>query len=70
MPIVRQRDMNGAVSSSFGFSYGAVAAVGARLYGRTSLSLNLDGGGEIFRLDGQRVHRAAGSALLGAVVGF
>jgi hypothetical protein len=70
MPIIRQKDMRGTVSSSFGFGYGAALVVNARVYGRTSLSLSLDGGGEIFRLDGQRVHRAAGGALLGAVLGL
>ena len=70
VPMLRQHDMRGVVTSSFGFSYGGVAAVSTRLYGRTSISLNLDGGGEIFRLDGRIVHRAAGSALAGALVAF
>jgi hypothetical protein len=70
MPMVRQRDMRGEVSNSFGFSYGGVATVSARLYRSAYLALNLDGGGELFRLDGQLVHRATGSALLGGVVGF
>ncbi|MBN2576351.1 MAG: caspase family protein [Deltaproteobacteria bacterium] len=68
MPIARQEDMFGTVTSSFGLSYGAALVLNARLYGRTWLSLSLDGGGEVFRLDGQRVHRATGSALLGAVL--
>jgi uncharacterized protein YfiM (DUF2279 family) len=70
LPMVRQRNMVGVVSSSFGFAYGGALAVSARLYDRTSLSLNLDGGGEIFRLDGQAVHRTTGSALLGGIVAF
>jgi hypothetical protein len=71
VPMVRQRDRNGdGVSNSYGFAYGGAAVVSARLYGRTYLSLNLDGGGEVFRLDGQRVHRAIGSALMGGVVAF
>jgi hypothetical protein len=71
LPMVRQRyDESGEVSSSFGFSYGGVATVNALLFGRTALSLNVEAGGELFRLNGARVHRAAGSALLGAVVGF
>jgi hypothetical protein len=70
MPMVRQRDMRGVVSTSFGFSYGGVAVVSARVYRRSYLSLSLDGGGEVYRLDGQRVHRATGSALLGALVVF
>ena len=71
VPMVRQRDLiGGDVSTSYGFAYGGAAVVSARIYGRTYLSLNLDGGGEIFRLDGQRVHHATGSALLGGVVAF
>jgi len=70
VPMVRQRDLIGFVSTSYGFAYGGAAVVSARIYGRTYLSLNLDGGGEIFRLDGQRVHRATGSALLGGMVAF
>jgi hypothetical protein len=70
MPVVRQRDTAGEVTSSYGFSYGGVATVNAHLYGRTGLSLNVEGGGEVFRFNGERVHRAVGSALLGAVVGF
>jgi hypothetical protein len=70
MPMVRQRDMRGLVSNSYGLAYGGAAVVSARLYRRTYLSLNLDGGGEVFRLDGERVHRMSGSALLGGVVAF
>lgn len=70
LPMVRQRDMLGTVSTSYGFAYGGAAVLSAHLYGRTYLSLNLDGGGEVFRLAGQRVHRASGSALLGGVVAF
>lgn len=70
VPVVRQRDMSGAVSNSFGFSYGASAVLSARLYGHTYLSLDFQGGGEVFRLNSERVHRATGSALLGGVVAF
>jgi hypothetical protein len=70
MPMVRQRDMDDMVSSSFGFSYGGVAVISTKLFGRTYLSLDLEGGGEIFRLNGTRVHRATGAALLGGVVAF
>jgi hypothetical protein len=68
--MVRQRDMTGSVSSSFGFAYGAAMVTSAHLYGHTYLSLDLQGGGEVFRLNGERVHRASGSALLGGVVAF
>ena len=70
VPMLRQQDMNGLISNSFGFAYGGAAVFSTRLYARTYLTLNLDGGGEVFRLDGERVHRAAGSALLGGVVAF
>jgi hypothetical protein len=70
LPMVRQRNMVGEVTSSFGFAYGGVLALSARLFDRTFLSLNLEGGGEVFRLDGQAVHRPAGSALLGGMVAF
>jgi hypothetical protein len=70
VPVVRQRDAIGEVTSSYGFSYGGVLTVNAHLFGRTALSLNLEGGGEIFRFNAERVHRGAGSVLLGAVVGF
>jgi hypothetical protein len=58
------------VSHSFGFAYGVVAVFSVRLQDRTYLSLNLEGGGEMFKLDGQRTNRALGSALLGGVVAF
>lgn len=71
MPFMRQRsDIDGRLSNSFGFSYSAVAVFNLKLQDRTSLSLNLEGGGEMFKLDGQRVSRALGSALLGGVVAF
>ena len=70
VPMVRQQDMRELVSNSYGFAYGGAAVISARIYDRTYLSLNLDGGGEVFRLDGARVHRATGSALLGGVVAF
>jgi hypothetical protein len=70
MPFVRQRDMLGHVSNSYGFAYSAVAVFSVRVQHRTYLSLNLEGGGEVFRLNGQRTNRVAGSALLGGLVAF
>ena len=70
VPMMRQRDMRGNISNSYGFAYGGAVVFSAHIYGRTYLSLNLDGGGEVFRLDGNHVHRMAGSALLGGVVAF
>jgi hypothetical protein len=70
MPMARQRDMRGVVSTSYGFAYGGAVVVSARIYARTYLLLNLDGGGEFFRLAGERVHRATGSALVGGAVAF
>jgi hypothetical protein len=70
MPFVRQRDMLGHESSSYGFAYSGVAALSLRLQQHTFVSLNLEGGGEVFKLDGQRTNRAFGSALLGGLVAF
>jgi hypothetical protein len=70
VPVVRQRDMRGVVGNSFGLAYGGVVTVGARVFGHTSLALNLDAGGELFRLDGQVVHRFRGGVLLGGLVSF
>jgi hypothetical protein len=71
LPMVHQSDMTDEVKTSYGFAYGVAATVSMHLYGRTFVSLNLDGGGEIFRLNGQsREHRLTGSALLGGVVAF
>jgi Caspase domain len=70
MPVLRQTDLNQAVSSSYGFAYGGVFVANARLYDRTYLSLNLGAGGEVFRLDSQPTHRASVSALLGGVFAF
>jgi hypothetical protein len=62
--------MRQTVSTSYGFSYGGAAVFSTLLYARTYLVLNLGGGGEVFRLDGQRVQRANGSALLGGAFAF
>jgi len=70
VPMVRQKDMRQTVSTSYGFSYGGAAVFSTLLYARTYLVLNLGGGGEVFRLDGQRVQRANGSALLGGAFAF
>ncbi len=71
MPFVRQRSgVDDRVSHSFGFAYSGVAVLSVRLQDRTYLSLNLEGGGEMFKLDGQRTNRAFGSAMLGGVVAF
>jgi hypothetical protein len=70
VPMARQRDTRGLVSTSYGFAYGGALVVSARIYARTYVLLNLDGGGEFFRLDGERVNRATGSALVGGAVAF
>jgi len=70
MPIERERDPLNKVSMSYGFSYGAALAVALHLYGNTSLALNLDGGGETYRLDGNRTNRATASLLIGGLVSF
>ena len=71
MPIVRQHAGEDQLNRSYGFAYGAAATLSARIYGPTFLSLNLDAGGEVFKLNGNTLeHRATGSALLGGVVAF
>ena len=70
MPVFRQSDATGSVTNSYGFSYGAAAVVSLRLAGSSYLALDVGGGGEAFRLDGARVQRATGSALLGGIVAF
>jgi hypothetical protein len=70
MPFVHQRDMLGHASSSYGFGYSGVAVLSVRLQRRTYLSLNLEGGGELFKLNGQRTNRPVGSALLGGLLAF
>jgi len=71
MPFVRQRStVDDRVSHSFGLAYGAVAVFSVKLQDRTYVSLNLEGGGEMFKLDGKRTNRAIGNALLGGLVAF
>jgi hypothetical protein len=71
MPYVRQRnEQTLQISQSFGFAYSAVAVLSVRLQEHTFLSLNLEGGGEMFKLDGLRGNKPLGSALLGGVVAF
>jgi hypothetical protein len=70
MPVLRQRDMRGTISSSYGFAYGGILAGSAKLYDRTYLSLNLSAGGELLRLDGRATHRTAASALIGGLFAF
>lgn len=70
VPMVRQKDMRGVVGNSFGFGYGGIVTAGTRVFRSTWLVLNLEAGGELFRLNGQAVHRGRGGALLGGVVAF
>jgi hypothetical protein len=70
VPVLHQKDMRGVDSNSVGLSYGGVVVLGARVLPTTILSLNLDVGGELYRLDGQTTQRASASALLGATFGF
>jgi len=69
-PIARERSFDNRISMSYGVSYGGALALALRLYGNTSLAVNLDGGGETYRLDGVRTHRATASLLIGGVVSF
>jgi hypothetical protein len=70
VPVIRQKDMRDVVSNSVGLSYGGVLVLGAKVLPQTILSLNVEAGGETFRLDGQTTSRATASALLGAAFGF
>jgi hypothetical protein len=67
-PVVRQRGEAG-VSYSYGFAYGGMATAFARA-GALWLSLSATAGGELFRLDGVRVHRLTAGSLLGTGVSF
>ena len=69
LPVVRQ-STQGQLSSSFGFGYSGVGVLSLRLEERAYLSLSLEGGGEVFKLDGQRTSRATGNALLGGLMAF
>ncbi|HET6284897.1 MAG TPA: caspase family protein [Polyangia bacterium] len=68
MPIVRQS--GDGTSNSFGFRYGGVALVMVRLTQVTWVTAAFDGGGELFRLDGQRTNKPVAGASLGGAVGF
>ncbi|MEA2698303.1 MAG: hypothetical protein QOI66_2574 [Myxococcales bacterium] len=68
MPILRQTG-DGA-TSSFGFGYGGLALAMARLTDRAWLTAALEGGGELFRVDGRRTNKAVAGLSLGGAVGF
>ena len=57
MPIVRQHDTRYDGTYSYGLSYGGAASAMLRSYRSTWLVLSAEGGGEVFRVDGQRVAR-------------
>ncbi|HXI58410.1 MAG TPA: hypothetical protein VNO55_20225, partial [Polyangia bacterium] len=68
MPVLRQTG-DGA-TSSFGFGYGGLLLVMARVTDRAWLTAALEGGGELFRVDGRRTNRAVAGLSLGGAVGF
>jgi hypothetical protein len=70
VPVVRQRDFRGDTMNSIGFAYGGIGTIGFRLYGNTGLQLGIEGGAEVFRLNGKVANRPTAQASLGAIVAF
>ena len=70
MPIVRQHDTRYDSTYSFGLTYGGTASAMLRTYRSTWLVLSAQGGGEVFRLNDQRVHRLVGGVSLGGLLAF
>ena len=70
VPFVRQRDFRGESMNSIGFAYGGIGTLGMRLYGNTGVQLGIEGGAEVFRLNGKVANRPTAQALLGALMSF
>jgi len=70
VPIVRQHDVWHDSTYSFGLTYGAIASGMLRTYRSTWLVLSAQGGGEVFRLNDQRVQRATVGMSLGGLLAF
>ncbi len=70
VPIVRQHDVWHGSTYSVGLSYGGTASAMVRSYRSTWLVLSAQGGGEVFRLDNQRVQRATLGVSLGGLLAF
>jgi hypothetical protein len=70
VPMVRQHDVWHDSTYSFGLTYGGTASAMVRSYRSTWLVLSAQGGGEVFRLNDQRVQRATVGVSLGGLLGF
>jgi hypothetical protein len=70
VPVVRQHDSGQASTYSIGLSYGGIASAMVRSYRSTWLMVSAQGGGEVFRLDNQRVQRAVVGVSLGGLIAF
>jgi len=70
LPVVRQHDVLRDSSYSVGFSYGGAASAMLRSYRSTWLVLSAQGGGELFRLNNERVQRATAGVSLGGLFAF
>ena len=70
VPVVRQHDVWHDSTYSIGLTYGGTASAMLRSYGSTWLVLSAQGGGEVFRLNNQRVQRATVGVSLGGLLSF
>jgi hypothetical protein len=70
VPVVRQHDDDRASFYSYGLSYGGIASAMVRTYRNSWLVLSAQGGGEVFRLNDQRVQRAVVGLSLGGLIAF
>ena len=67
---MRQHDVWHDSTYSVGLAYGGIASAMLRSYRSTWLVLSAQGGGEVFRLNDQRVHRLVGGVSLGGLLAF
>jgi len=70
MPVVRQHDVLHDSTYSVGLAYGGVASAMLRTYRSSWLVLSAQGGGEVFRLNDQRVQHATVGVSLGGLFAF
>jgi hypothetical protein len=70
MPITRQHDTRYDGTYSYGLTYGGAASAMLRSYRSTWLVLSAQGGGEVFRLNDQRVQRGTLGLSLGGLLAF